>query len=118
MSFNTDFTDPEVIGNYIEGGFWILIGIVLGFAGRKANPAFQKLSRFASGVFILFGASDWVEAQTGAWWRPIWLLVWKGLCLITLAFCYWKYRRIRKDLARQARSENITGVETRPQRLG
>lgn len=35
MTLNTDFTDPEVIGNYIEGVFWMPVGIALGIAGRK-----------------------------------------------------------------------------------
>ena len=32
-------------------------------------------------AFLLFGFSDYVEAHTGAWWRPWWLLFWKGACL-------------------------------------
>jgi hypothetical protein len=99
MKLNTDLTDPEVIGNYIEGVFWMTVGIVVGIAGRKANPAFKNLPLIACAVFILFGASDFVEAQTGAWWRPLWLLCWKGLCLVVLTWCYWKYRQIKARLA-------------------
>jgi hypothetical protein len=68
MAFNTDLTDPEVIGNYIEGVFWMTVGVVVGIVGaRKSNPAFKNLSLIACVVFILFGVSDLVEAQTGAW---------------------------------------------------
>jgi hypothetical protein len=47
-------------------------------------------------LFVLFGSSDVVEAQTGAWWRPLWLLAWKGVCLGSLGWCYWRYRQIRQ----------------------
>jgi predicted branched-subunit amino acid permease len=99
MTLKTDLTDPEVIGNYIEGVFWTTVGIVLGIAGLKTNPAFKSLSLIACAVFIIFGVSDLVEAQTGAWWRPLWLLAWKGLCLVGLTWCYWKYRQIKARLA-------------------
>ena len=101
MSFNTNFTDPEVIGNYLEGVFWIVVGLVLIVAGQRANRKYRILSIVASSVFVVFGVSDFVEAQTGAWWRPLWLLVWKAFCLIILAWCYWQYRRIRACLATQ-----------------
>ena len=99
MTFKTDLTDPEVIGNYIEGVFWMTIGIGLGVAGRKTNPAYKNLALIACAFFIAFGISDLVEAQTGAWWRPLWLLAWKGLCLVVLTCCYWKYRKVRARLA-------------------
>jgi hypothetical protein len=102
MTLNTNFTDPEVIGNYIEGVFWTIVGIVLVIAGKRANRTYRVLSIVASSVLIVFGISDFVEAQTGAWWRPLWLLGWKALCLVVLAWCYWKYRRIRARLASQA----------------
>jgi len=101
MSLNTHYNDPEVIGNYIEGVFWIFVGIVVLIAGYRAKPAYRMLSFLASVTFVVFGVSDFVEAQTGAWWRPLWLLVWKGSCLILLAWCYWKYRRVRACLATQ-----------------
>jgi hypothetical protein len=93
---NTDFADLEVIGNYIEAAFWIVVGVVLCLCGRKARPPLHKLSFLSSGLLVLFGISDIVEAQTGAWWRPWWLLIWKGICLVGLAWCYWQYRQIRK----------------------
>ncbi len=102
MTFNTNFTDPEVIGNYIEGVFWTIVGIVLAIAGQRANSAYRGLSIAASGTFVVFGLSDFVEAQTGAWWRPLWLLGWKASCIVVLAWCYWKYRRIRARPASQA----------------
>jgi hypothetical protein len=93
---NTNLTDREVLGNYLEGAFWTTVGVILFLCGRKAKPDFKRLSIWASVLFVLFGISDFVEAQTGAWWRPWWLLIWKGLCIAGLAWCYWKYREARK----------------------
>ena len=112
MNLNTNFTDPEVIGNYIEGLFWIVVGLVLIVAGQRANRQYRILSIVASGVFVVFGVSDFVEAQTGAWWRPLWLLGWKASCLVILAWCYWKYRRIRARLATQKALSHDAGDQS------
>jgi hypothetical protein len=74
------------------------VGIILAIAGRKAKAPLNRLAIVASVLFLLFGLSDLVEAQTGAWWRPWWLLMWKGLCIVGLAGCYIKYRKLRKLL--------------------
>jgi hypothetical protein len=92
---NTNLTDIEVVGNYIEAAFWSVIGLAFIVRGRKRCAPFFSLPLIAGTVFVLFGASDVVEAQTGAWWRPLWLLAWKGACLGGLGACYWRYRQIR-----------------------
>jgi hypothetical protein len=67
--------------NYIECSLWCAIGF--GFLIRGAlRPDRRGSVVFAGVTFLLFGASDYVEAHTGAWWRPMWLLVWKGACLL------------------------------------
>ena len=65
--------------NYLECCLWVFIGVCFAFAARKPEPRSQCL--IASIAFLLFGISDYVEAHTGAWWRPWWLLLWKGGCL-------------------------------------
>ncbi len=69
--------------NYIEAAVWIVIGLGLAGAAIRFAPARQRLSAAAI-VLIAFGVSDIVETQTGAWYHPWWLLVWKGLCVIAL----------------------------------
>jgi hypothetical protein len=32
--------------------------------------------------FVVFGVSDVIEAQTGAWWHPWWLFAMKALCVL------------------------------------
>ena len=84
------------ISNYIEAGLWISIGIAFTIAAlRQTGPA-RKHCWIAAADFVLFGISDLVESQTGAWYKPWWLLVWKGLCLLVFAWLLMKYLEIRK----------------------
>jgi hypothetical protein len=69
------------IFNYIEAIFWISIGITyLYFANTKTSKLYFF---FVALTFITFGISDIVEANTGAWWKPLWLFFWKAICLIS-----------------------------------
>ena len=65
--------------NYIEAALWILIALV--FLASARNQERRNRCLFAAIAFAMFGVSDIVEASTGAWWRPWWLLVWKALCI-------------------------------------
>jgi hypothetical protein len=38
----------------------------------------------AAVTFLVFAGSELVEMKTGAWWRPVWLMVWKGACIAIL----------------------------------
>lgn len=84
-------------GNYIEAGIWI--AIALGFGVRIIRPSgterYQALIAFLT--FFVFGLSDIIEVQTGAWWRPWWLLVWKSLCVFSMAALLINYLRSRSD---------------------
>ena len=55
----------------------------------------RKDALIAACVFAIFGCSDMVEATTGAWWRPWWLLVWKGLCILALLILTIRYYQRR-----------------------
>jgi hypothetical protein len=68
--------------NYVECALWMAIGVYFAIAARKPSTRLRCL--IAGVAFVLFGISDYVEAQTGAWWRPWWLLVWKGGCLVVV----------------------------------
>jgi hypothetical protein len=74
---------PEFrLANYAEAALWVIIGA--GFLASAARgPAARRTKLVAALAFIFFGASDAVEASTGAWWDPWWLLVWKGACIAT-----------------------------------
>ncbi len=87
--------DVERDGNLIECGFWAIFGLLILFGSRRQGASFRRLGRLAATIAIAFGLSDLVEARTGAWWRPSWLLVWKGLCVAGLVLCFLQYRRLR-----------------------
>ncbi len=93
--------DLERTGNLIEAAFWIIFGLVVTLGLRRQARRLTLLSLVAGIVIILFGLSDLVEARTGAWWRPWWLLLWKAACLTAMMACFLIYRRsgIRPDTA-------------------
>ena len=89
------------ISNYIEASLWSSIGIGFAIAAfRRKGVAYtgsgRRQCRLAALHFILFGISDVVEAHTGAWYRPIWLLLWKSACVVGLTTLYllyfWQHR--------------------------
>lgn len=74
----------HAVGNFIEAGFWLLVAFLcVGFARRRQGCVRVRLWQAAI-AFAVFGGSDWVEAYTGAWWRPWWLFVWKAVCVVLL----------------------------------
>jgi hypothetical protein len=86
----------ETLGNRIEGVFWIVIAAAVLVAGIRSGGRMRTLSALSAVLFVLFGVSDFVEATTGVWWRPWWLLVWKCLCVFGLLTCLLAYKRLRR----------------------
>ena len=75
--------DLEEMGNLIEGAFWLAVGAA--FLVALAWKEFRWDKMVAAANFALFGVSDFIEMHTGAWWRPWWLLAWKGACVVVMA---------------------------------
>ena len=85
--------------NLAEGIAWIGLGVY--FFALLLRRTHRGLNVLIGIAFVLFGISDFVEMHTGAWWRPWWLLVWKGLCLLALLFLLTlRHRRLRKEKGR------------------
>jgi hypothetical protein len=84
------------ISNYIEAVLWTSIGITFAIAALRQSGIARRQCWLAAVTFVLFGISDLVESTTGAWYRPLWLLIWKGLCLLVFAWLLIKYLRQRK----------------------
>src|SRR5438874_12566555 len=81
--------------NYLECVLWCAIGA--GFFIRALLRSEARRDVTLAGVtFLFFGISDFVEAHTGAWWRPWWLLVLKGLCLLVFLILLVRYARERR----------------------
>ena len=77
--------------NALEACLWLALGSLLLIRANRRHPR-RSLLRFGAIVLLLFGASDLVEVCTGAWWRPWWLLAWKGGCLVALLLLWRKWR--------------------------
>lgn len=84
--------------NYIESGLWFsMAAIVFGVAIKQGRPsAYFGVLVVAFFSFIVYAVSDIIEAHTGAWWRPFWLLGLKSACVVTLVGCYVRYEQIRR----------------------
>jgi hypothetical protein len=70
--------------NVFEVVWWTGCGVVVLVKTLRAGNVPRGRGYFVAATFVLFGLSDVVELQTGAWWRPWWLLVWKAACIIVL----------------------------------
>lgn len=84
------------IANYAEAAFWAVVAVGFAWAAVRRTGQVGRECYLAAVTFLLFGFSDVVEVQTGAWYRPWWLLVWKGLCVLSIArllAVYVRYRR-------------------------
>jgi hypothetical protein len=113
------------LANYIEAGWWASVGVGMVLYSRRhqevgvvpsvtlieekdphpASPAGTRERGRKEGdaiiagvVFFVFGGWGVGEAHTGAWWRPWWLLAWKGLCLLALVVLLVRYyKRKRRE---------------------
>jgi hypothetical protein len=91
------------VANQIECVFWNCFG--LGFLLSAVKPSYRRLKLLAGLVLVVFGISDFVEADTGAWWDPWWLLLWKSACVLALAAMLFLYmKRQRKAQAKNAQA--------------
>ncbi len=93
----TSTIDPLfVLSNHLEAVLWSSIGIIFLFYALRTQGIARRECLIAAVTFVLFGISDLVEARTGARWRPFWLLLWKGLCLLVLAILLMRYSMRRR----------------------
>ena len=86
-------------GNLIEASLWGLISIALLTVAFPAIGGQRRLLLRVSVAFLVFGVTDLIEMQTGAWWRPPWLLVMKAACIAVFAQGIWQFTRQRKEPA-------------------
>jgi hypothetical protein len=71
----------EYTFNIAECCLWLAISVVLLLKSFRDVYEVRATLRVLSVTFFLFGVSDYIEAHTGAWWKPWWLLVLKGCCI-------------------------------------
>ena len=89
-------SELERNGNLIEAGLWFVVTMVLLTQGLRARGPLRRVLAFLTVAFFVFGISDLIEARTGAWWRPFWLLLMKSGCVGTFMYGFREYYRIKK----------------------
>ena len=84
-----------VNGNYLEAFLWFCFAIGFAVNAGKTSGRTRINRLITTLIFLFFGGSDIVEVQTGAWWSPWWLFVWKASCVLSMAILLWVYLRDR-----------------------
>jgi hypothetical protein len=78
-------------GNYLEALIWFCFASGFAVNAGKTSGKTRINRLITTLIFLLFGGSDIVEVQTGAWWSPWWLFVWKASCILSMAILFWVY---------------------------
>lgn len=82
----------HVMFNQAESALWFVLALVLAVRLRMTMPWRWLLPC----AFAVFGVSDLIEAQTGAWWEPWWLFVMKAACVLVFLLAWQAHRRQRR----------------------
>ncbi len=98
--------DLTVTGNRIEAVLWFLFGAGFLFRAFRTAGGHRRLAVVLALAFLAFGISDLVEARTGAWWRPLWLLLLKAGCIAVFAYGLWEHLQLRRPCAPALRTKD------------
>ena len=94
--YRVQMDDLTVIGNLVEAVLWLVFTLAFGTMAYRARGERRRLWSILAVAFAFFSASDVIESQTGAWWRPWWLLIMKTGCIAVFLYGVLTYRRIKK----------------------
>ena len=89
---------PTEIFNIFEGIFWLIVALFFLVPTIKPSEKHRRFCLVAFISFAAFGLSDFYEVHNGAWWKPSWLILWKGACLTGIAWCLISYIKINGGL--------------------
>jgi hypothetical protein len=81
----------ETSGNLVEAVLWIAVALAFIVKAIKASRQLRRVFLFLAAAFVVFGTTDVIESETGAWWRPTWLLVVKVICVASFALGFAAY---------------------------
>jgi len=99
--------DIPALFNLFEAALWGTISAVLVFKWIRSKPGARPFHWNLAVAFALFGVSDLIEVQTGAWWRPWWLFVLKAGCALVFLRAFLIYRRGLRKLQRHSSDEDL-----------
>lgn len=67
--------------NAVEAVWWWLVAALV-LRPSLLPGRLKRAERWTlAATFLLFGVSDVIEIRTGAWWRPVWLMLMKIACI-------------------------------------
>ena len=81
--------------NIAEALVWIVIALVIAARASFARPGPRQIGFIASAAFVAFAGTDLIEAKSGVWYRPLWLLAYNAGCVAFIVGCYVKYLSLR-----------------------
>lgn len=85
----------ERVFNQCEAALWLFVGIGFLVKCCRARPPLRRTYLILAAAFLAFSASDLIEAETGSWWDPPWLLVLKVACVAAMVWGFRRYSRLK-----------------------
>lgn len=82
----------DVAFNRAEAVVWFIFAVLCLAKALRPPDRGRRVLFVLVIAFVAFGISDLIETNTGAWWRPWWLLVLKGVSLATIVLGFLSYR--------------------------
>ena len=103
---------PHAIFNVAEAVFWLVLAVIVAMRVRLAHPSSRRLGYLSAAAFLAFAGTDLVEAKTGEWYRPLWLLGYNAACVALLLGCYLQYLAVTKALGDTETTEKVAEAES------
>jgi len=98
--------------NIFEGFLWSVFAAVFFVAALKPGEKNRRFCLMGGLIFVVMSLSEFYEVRTGAWWRPWWLILWKGGVGVAFVPMYLWYRKIkRKQKQTLVLKEDTTEIE-------
>jgi len=86
--------------NVIEAIIWFALATWLLCLGLKTRSHLKRTFLVFSVTLYVFGISDIIETQTGAWYRPLGLFLLKVVCVFFISGCLFVLFRNRAECER------------------
>ena len=86
--------------NAIEAVIWMAGAAWFLFLALRRRTSLKRAFLIFAVTLFVFGISDVIETQTGAWYRPWGLFVLKAICVLFIAGCLAVFFRNRAECER------------------